>query len=127
MDGVAFATTNDIEDRWRPLTATESTVAETLLDDASDMIRARWSDIDARITNRSVSEQTLTRITVGMVRRAIINTDADGLESRSETTGPFGVTAKFTNPNGNLYLSADDIRALNLNGYVPTATMRWLA
>jgi hypothetical protein len=127
MEGVAFAVASDIEARWRPLTAAEVAVANTLLDDAADMIRNRWPDIDTRLEDGSVTYATVIRISVGMVRRAMINGDAEGIETQSQTTGPFSVSNKYANPNGNLYLSADDIRILDGLGFTPHAQMGWLA
>lgn len=121
-----FADYSDVEDRWRTLSSTEQDIATTLLEDASDMIRSRWTDVDARILSGSLTVQTLTRITANMVKRAMVNLDSDGLESRSQTAGPFSVSDKFANPLGNLYLSADDVRQLDPDGYSSRSKVAWL-
>jgi hypothetical protein len=48
-----------------------------------------------------------------MVKRAMIVGEAEGLESRSQTAGVFSINDKFTNPNANLYFTAEDIRLLD--------------
>lgn len=111
MDPFAFIT--DLEDRWRLLDGAESARAEILLMDASNMIRERWPDVDARIESGALMADTLTRIVVGMVKRAMLAPDDDGVESRGVTTGPFGDTVKYANPDGNLYFKAAEISALN--------------
>lgn len=122
-----FATHTDVEARWRPLSAAEDAVADLLAQDASDMIRERWADIDQRITSGAIAADTLTRIVAQMVKRAMINGDSEGLESRAQTAGPFSVSDKFSNPNGNLYLSAADITLLDGLGWTSRSRVGWLA
>lgn len=113
MVDTPFAFWGDVEARWRTLTTAERVVADTLAQDASDMIRDRWSDVDARIAAGSLRASSLTRIVAGMVKRALNVGDAEGLESRSQAAGPFQVSDKFTNPNANLFLQAADVRVLD--------------
>lgn len=124
---VAFATHEDVEARWRPLSDAEDAVADRLAMDASDMIRERWPDVDDRITAGSLTADGLTRIVAQMVKRAMIVGDALGLESRAQTAGPFSVSDKFSNPTGNLYLTNADILYLDGVGYSSQVRMGWLA
>ena len=62
----AFATAADLAARWRPLTDAEQARATVLLADATDMIKTespRWDE---------ASEATLRRVTVAVVKRAMI-------------------------------------------------------
>lgn len=122
-----FATHTDVEARWRPLSSSEILVADTLLVDASSIIRERWTDVDARIASGALSADTLIRIVSQMVKRAMIVGDSEGLESQSQTAGPFGINQTYSNPNGNLYLNADDIAVLNGDGFTRRAKIGWLA
>ena len=121
-----FANTSDVELRWRSLSTSEQPIAETLIDDASDMIRVRWPDIDSRVAGGSVSTTTMVRIVAGMVRRAMMNRDSEGVTQQQQTAGPFSQGATYSNPNNNLYLSADDIRQLDPAGFAPRVKMGWL-
>lgn len=125
--GDPFATHTDVESRWRPLTDAEDAIADQLAIDASEMIRERWSDVDDRVTAGSLAADTLTRIVAQMVKRAMISADAEGLDSRSETVGPFAVSQKYANPNGNLYFSANDIATLDGTGFTSRSRVGWLA
>lgn len=107
-----FATVTDLEIRWRPLTSdTERARAEAILDDVSDMIRAeyqRW---------QTCTPETLRRVTVQVAKRALAAGDVPAgahgtLASESETTGPFTRQYTYSNPNGDLYLTKADRRAL---------------
>lgn len=112
MADTPFATASDVAARWRTLTSEESARASVLAEDASDMIRARWPDVDDRVTAGTLSALSLTRVTANMVKRAMIVGDSEGLESRSEAAGPFNYSDKFANPNANLYFTAEDVRLL---------------
>lgn len=122
-----FATHTDVEARWRPLSDAEDAVADILAIDASDMVRERWSNVDDRIAAGTLTADALTRIVAQMVKRAMIAGDALGLESRSQAVGPFSVSDKFSNPNGNLYLTSADVAYLDGAGYASKVRMGWLA
>lgn len=122
----AFATVSDVAARWRPLSDAEEIIAATLLDDASDIIRLRFPDVDDRITAGTLSADSVTRIVATMVKRAMINMDTAGVAQRSQTAGPFAVSDKFTNPTGNLYLTADELLLFEVLPYL-RAKQGWLA
>lgn len=122
-----FAVWQDVQARWRLLTSVEQGVATTLLGDVSDLIRSRFPDVDARIANGSLTTASVKRIAAAAVKRAMISSDAEGLESRAQAAGPFSVSDKFANPNGNLYLTADDVRLLGGDYSAATARVGWLA
>lgn len=125
MAGTPFAVAQDVADRWRPLSATEEATADILAADASQMIRDRWPDVDDRIAAGTLDPATLIRVVAGMVKRAMISRDSEGLDSRAQTAGPFSVNDKFSNPMGNLYFSGDDLRVFD--GYTSQARVGWLA
>lgn len=107
-----FATPADVAARWRPLSSGEEDVAKVLLADATDMIETRWPDMRDRVEAGSIGLGTLKRITANMVKRAMLN-PADGVSQQAQVNGPFTLSQTFANPNGNLYLSADDVAALD--------------
>ena len=103
-----FATTSDLEARWRTLTTAEKSQAGALITDASDIIVTtcpRYADASAA---------TLTRITCAMVKRAMVSgDDAElGVSSSQQTAGPFNQSFQFANPLGDLYLTKAEKRQL---------------
>lgn len=115
----AFAEPDDVAARWRPLTPGEETVAETLCDDASNLIRARFPGIDDQVTSGQVDAAVLTQVVAGMVKRAMI-APADGLSSQSEGVGPYSRSQSYANPLGNVFLTAAEMTLII--GYRPAAS-----
>lgn len=113
-----FATPDDIESRWRPLSADEMALASTLIDDASDVVRSRWPDIDDRIALGALPSARATRVVASMVKRAMMNRDSEGVTQAQQGTGPFTQSLTYSNPTGNLYLTGDEIKALSPNGFI---------
>lgn len=113
MAGAPYADAADVAARWRTLTPAETTVSTTLIDDASSMVRSRWADVDARVAAGTLAAEDVRRVVAGMVKRAMVAGQVDGVESQSQTAGPFGVTQKFANPQGNLYFTSEDVRLFN--------------
>lgn len=111
---VAFATVDDVEARWRPLTADEATRAGTLLEDASQILLDEYELTAEYVVERA---ETLKRIVAQMVIRALTGgLDLAGVESYSAGTGPFSETRKYTNPNADLYLTKAERKQLGFGG-----------
>lgn len=123
----ALADVQDVADRWRPLTPAEEVIVGVLIDDASDMIRVRFPNIDADVASGAISAITVRRVVAGMVRRAMINRSSEGITQGSEIVGPFQRSASYANPNGNLYLSKDDILAFEPWASGTQVRQAWLA
>lgn len=103
----AFATTEDVAARWRPLTDDETMVAATLLDDASAIIRSQYPGIDAQITSGAVDPANLLIVVAGMVKRALISPD-EGVTQESQSVGPYSHSQTYANPLRNLFLTDAD-------------------
>jgi hypothetical protein len=103
----AFATTDDVAARWRPLSAAELIVAGTLLDDASAILRAEYPGIDAQITSGAVDAANVRIVAAGMVKRALISPD-EGVTQESQTVGPYSHSQSYANPLRNLFITAAD-------------------
>lgn len=111
---MAFATYEDIEARWRTLTADEQTRATTLLDDAAVMLN-RLVVVDASDMEQA---DALKIVSCNMVIRSMVaaSSDAFGVDELQATMGPFGQTAHFANPSGDMYLTKLDKRLLGVTG-----------
>lgn len=107
-----FATFEDVAARWRPLSTTEEARAEVLIGDASRMIRRRFPNTDARIAAGDLDEGDVLSIVAHMVKRVLMVGDREGVTQTSDGAGPFSSSAQYANPQGNLYLSKDDIAVL---------------
>lgn len=127
MAETPFAASDDVAARWRTLSTDEAAVANVLAGDASEMIRERWTDTDARIASGDLLIESVTRVVAGMVKRAMINADAEGLESRSVTAGPFAQSDKFANPLSSLFFTASDILVFEPEDTRRTVYQAWLA
>jgi hypothetical protein len=103
-----FASATDLEARWKPLSADETARAGVLLAAASRMIRRTYRTVDARIAAGEINSEDVVDVVTAMVKRVMIRSDVEGLESRSETAGPWSYQDKFANPLGNMYMTADD-------------------
>lgn len=105
-----FATPEDLEARWRPLTPVEREQAVVLLEDASQLVIDEGCDVSR------VAEATLRRVVCGVVKRAMGSAGDFGVTSLQQGAGPYQQTMQYSNPLGDLYLTKADRRALGCAG-----------
>ena len=101
-----FATVEDLESRWRGLSEQERKRAAVLLEDATDLIKSsapRW---------QHASLVTLKRIACAVVKRALQAEPRGLLASEMHTTGPFTDQYAYSNPEGDLFLRAAELKQL---------------
>lgn len=107
---MAYATIDDLETRWRPLSEAEQERAEVLLEDASVYL-------DALVTIDGTEEQEaiLERVSCSMVQR-VMSADVDtfGLSQTSMTAGSYTQSMTFANPSGDFYLTGFEKRLLGI-------------
>lgn len=109
---MAFATYEDVEARWRTLTADEQTKATVLLNDAANMLLAL-----VRVDESDGQQQAiLKQVSCTMVIRSMVASEstAFGVDKLQATMGPFSQQMSFTNPNGDLYLTKQEKRLLGI-------------
>lgn len=111
---MAFATYEDLEARWRPLTADEQSMATTLLDDAAVMLSG-LVDVDDEDEHQA---DCLKIVSCSMVKRSMMANASSvfGVDELSATMGPIGQTAHFSNPNGDMYLTKREKNMLGIGG-----------
>jgi hypothetical protein len=102
-----FASTGDIEARWRPLSDTEQYRAAMLLGDASELIRAKAVGVDERIAAGTTSAAVARMIAVGMVIRTLQN--PEGVVQK--TVGAVSVTLPTGRP-ATIALTEDELALL---------------
>lgn len=112
-----FATTADLEARWRTLSTAEKATAGVLLADASNLIVEECpsanevEDGDAVAFNRRSA--ALKRIVCAMVKRAMLApADQPPMTQISMSAGPFSSGGTIANPTGDLYLTKSERRSL---------------
>lgn len=111
---MAYATVEDLEDRWHALEGDESTRAETLLGDAA-VILARLVEVDPQDDDQM---ELLKIVSCSMVIRSMQAGESDsyGVSQLDYGMGPFSQSAHFANPNGDMYLTANERRLLGIDG-----------
>lgn len=108
---VAFATVDDLEARWRPLSSAEQERAEVLLDDAAVYLSALVTVDDSDQEQADV----LKVVSCSMVQR-VMSSDVDtfGVSQASMTAGSYTQSMTFANPSGDFYLTAMEKRLLGI-------------
>jgi hypothetical protein len=81
------ATVADIEARWRPLTAQETTNAEAFLDDAWAELLSRRPNLEDDLTDATVSEANAIRVITAMVLRILRNPGGYDQEAIDDWSG----------------------------------------
>ena len=119
-----YATTADIEARWRTMSADERNRAEVLIEDASAML-SKLVNVDESDTEQA---SLLCTVCCNMVIRAMAATAMDtfGVSQASITAGPYSQSYSFSNPSGDMYLTKFEKRLLGVStsyiGSIPAKT-----
>lgn len=108
---MAYATVDDLEARWRPLSTAEQDRAEVLLDDAAVYLSALVTVDDSDQEQADV----LKVVSCSMVQR-VMSSDVDtfGVSQASMTAGSYTQSMTFANPSGDFYLTAMEKRLLGI-------------
>lgn len=105
---MAYANVNDIQARWRELTADEAARANALLEDAAILIDAHGTP----------NEDAARVVSCNMVIRAMSASglDAYGVSQSSMTAGPYTQSWTYSNPSGDMYLTKAEKKMLGFIG-----------
>lgn len=119
----AFAGAADLQARWRPLTDAETERANVLLEDASVWLLAWFPDLQARIDAGTLDAAIPVMVACSMVKRAMLDSDGMSADQTQRTAGPFSESFQrsFSNPDGNLYLTAREEQLLRGSTSQPQA------
>ena len=112
----SFATVKDLASRWRAFTADETLTADVLLADPSDTIRRRVPRASDP-TWCTAHSRTLTRLCCALVKRALQQAATgmpEGISQSNTVTGPFADGYTWSNPDGNLYLTNEELKDLGV-------------
>ena len=112
-----FATVQDLEARWRPLTPTEATRAATLLVDASVMVAVMCDKAGVPLpdTPADLLAATLKAIVCDVVKRAMQSPIDQGAgKSEQRTAGPYSEMNTYATPSGDMYMTASEKSRLGI-------------
>jgi len=124
-----FATVEDLWLRWPAHPDVPVATVEALLSDASDQLSELFPAIG---TNpQEPLSRTLRRVVVSMTRRALTRFGDEGLESVTDSQGPFSTAMKFSNPDGALFITGQEREAIesaldsNQGDFIVTDSAGW--
>lgn len=113
---MAYASYEDVEARWRPLSASEQERATVLLGDAAAIL-----DSFVKVDEDDDEQAELLKVvSCNMVIRAMSAAlDTFGVTQSSMTAGPYTQSWSYANPSGDLYLTKAEKRLLGIaSGYI---------
>lgn len=125
----AFATTEDLEARWRTLSEDEKKRAETQLLDATAYIRAQLDRFRVTIDAEDETQaQNLKAVCCSVTRRSLaqqFSGDQTGAQytGQTVTAGVFSQTYTYANPTGDMYLTAAEKRLLGIGRVLVSQVM----
>lgn len=100
-----FAGLTELQERWRTLTTEEQLRAQRLLDDANRGVKRDYPTVPARAAADEDFAADVAMIVCNAVRRAMTDREP-GVGEETDRRGPFALTRKFTNPDGELTFTA---------------------
>ena len=103
---------SDLEARWRPLTAAETTVAEALLEDAWQILLARVPLLQSRLDAATLDPALVVAVESAMVLRVLRNPDG----KRQESIDDYSWTRDNAVSAGLLYATDDEVALLSPSG-----------
>ena len=117
----SYATVQDLETYWKPLSETEETRAADLLGLASSRLRlyadSAGVDLDAKAAANEDYANALKWVVMEAVKRAMSTPiDTPPVDSWSQTAGPYSENYKFTNPSGDLWFKKAELKTLGISG-----------
>ena len=103
---MAFATTENLEARWRTLSDPETVRAATLLGDAAWWLGVWFKphNLVALAAGDEELAEGLVILSCAMVKRAMTSGAVEGAQSTYQMMGPFTAQVAFKNPDGNLFV-----------------------
>lgn len=107
-----FATVDDLTARYTG--TVDPDTAATLLEDASFWLGVWVPGLDTAVTTSSDVATAAMLLVVAMVKRALTAQAADlpGVQSITNSAGPYNQSVTYRNPEGNLYLYANELEAI---------------
>ena len=114
-----FATIQDVNDLFRPLTVEEINKATALLPLVSDCIRQEAAkvgkDIDVMVESEELLINVLKSVTVDVVARALMtSTNSEPMTQMSQSALGYTVSGTYLVPGGGLFIKKSELARLGL-------------
>ena len=112
----AYATLEDLQSRWRQLSADEQQRATTLLSDAAVKIALACKQSGVAIDAADgLHSEALKSINCEMVKRAMMSPiDMPPVSSFAQTAGSYSESQTYVNPTGDLYMTLGEKKMLGI-------------
>ena len=112
----AYATLEDLQSRWRLLSADEQQRATTLLSDAAVKIALACKQSGVAIDAvDELQSEALKSINCEMVKRAMMSPiDMPPVSSFAQTAGSYSESQTYVNPTGDLYMTLGEKKMLGI-------------
>ena len=112
----AYATLEDLQSRWRLLSADEQQRATTLLSDAAVKIALACKQSGVAIdAAEELQSEALKSINCEMVKRAMMSPiDMPPVSSFAQTAGSYSESQTYVNPTGDLYMTLGEKKMLGI-------------
>lgn len=114
-----FATIEDINALWRPLTTAETTRADALLPVVSDSLRMEahkvGKNLDDMIEENPYLATVAKSVTVDVVARTLMtSTDAEPMTQVTESALGYSYSGSYLVPGGGLFIKKSELSRLGL-------------
>ena len=114
-----YATLEDIQTLWRPLTQAEQERAQPLIGIVSASLRTEakkvGKDLDAMVTADPDLAAVAKSVTVDVVARTLMtSTDQEPMTQYSESALGYSVSGTFLTPGGGLFIKKSELSRLGL-------------
>lgn len=115
-----FATIEDLEILWRPLSADEATRASALLPVVASTLRQEainvGKDLDSMISGGEVLPDVVKSVVVDVVARALMTpTSGAPMTQMSESALGYTVSGTYLSPGGGLFIKKTELARLGLH------------
>lgn len=116
---MAYATTTDITNLWRTLTAAETTRANALIPQVEGALRTEAQlagrDLDEMISETPSLRLVAKQVVVDVVARTLMtSTNQEPMTQMSESALGYSVSGTFLSPGGGLFIKKDELRRLGI-------------
>lgn len=114
-----YATVEDLNQLWRPLTPDEEQRAKALLPIVSDSLREEaykvGKDLDQMITERPSLSSVAKSVTVDVVARTLMtSTDSEPMSQESQSALGYTWSGTYLVPGGGLFIKKSELARLGL-------------